>query len=205
MEEHPDPEFALMQRVKSVCGSWIDEAVNGTPYPPALLAALAANETGGDPTKSRFESTVYVSLSQVLVGLRENFGSITKVPILEAVTTGYNEMSFPTTLLRLMNFATSWGPTQIMGYQAIAGGYSIAELTNLQTCFKRTREMLEAFAKQWKILSGVVLVPGMVAFPDAVSEAFFRCWNTGKPTGVTFDACYVLNGLMRMKIYQLLA
>ena len=30
----------------------------------------------------------------------------------------------------------------------------------------------------------------------------FRCWNTGRPNGKTFDPNYVQNGLRRIEIYR---
>jgi len=36
------------------------------------------------------------------------------------------------------------------------------------------------------------------------AAGFFRCWNTGSPTGKTFDPMYVPNGLSRMAIYEAL-
>src|ERR1700690_2893602 len=184
----PPAELALMQRVKSVCGSWIDEAVAGTPYPAALLAALAANETGGDPTKSRFESNVFGQLCQVVTNGPPFFGSIERSVLLFGAQLPGGEAIHA--ILYLRNLATSWGPTQIMGYQAIAGKYDLAELTSLNTHFHHTIEMLEGFRKSFHLLTADPWDP------------FFRCWNTGRPDGKTFDPAYTANGLARIQIYE---
>ncbi len=195
----PPLELALMQRVKSVYGSWIDEAIATTPsgiavYPSALLAALAANETGGDPTKSRYEASVAGKIIECLVD-KKPFGSIgyrTLNSYLEndeyaAVGSWFDDfVNAP----RLKSLSTSWGPTQIMGYEALAGGYALSELTSLQTHFKHTLEMLDGFRKEFHLLTS--LFPG---------DPFFRCWNTGRPDGKTFDPAYTANGLARMAIY----
>ena len=200
---YPATEIALMQRVKSVCGSWIDEAVQGTPYPAALLGALAANESGGDPTKSRPEANVLLQLAQVLIGTRSHFGSITTGDlelVFQHPPAGSPLRNYQVGMLQLVNAATSWGPTQIVGYQAVAGGYELSELTSLNTHFKHVVEMLVAFEKQFRLFE-----VNLATLPEyAEWEPFFRCWNTGSPTGKTFDPMYAQNGLLRMAIYETL-
>jgi hypothetical protein len=196
----------LMMHVRDVCGSWIDAAVRGAKSPSAFFAALVANESGGDPTVARFESHTFAQLARVLVGHvaafgadqghRATFGAI-GAEDLEGYLENYGTPAgTPAShvVLALVNLATSWGPTQIMGYEALAGKYSIDELVNLETHFRHAVEMLTAFQKRFNLPSLNGTMPGPAA-------AYFRCWNTGRPDGTTFDPQYVPRGLTRMGIY----
>jgi len=214
------PEQQLMAKIKSECGDWIREAIAGTPYPEAFLAALTANESGGDTAAARFELRVFYELAFVILGRKANLGSTRAqdllawcdAPMQVAVVDGrpvMGQRKFAESLLSLVNLATSWGPTQIMGYQALAGHYSLSELPNLQTHFKRTVVMLEDFARRFKLWETASGAPiggsGTWSYADSASVGkLFRCWNTGRPDGVTADPRYVDNGLDRMGIYSTL-
>lgn len=188
------PDEILMQKIKTLCGEEIAEAVAGTGIPAAFLAALAANESGGDPAAARFEPQIFMKLGFLAVGRIAAFGSIGRQDLLEFVSPP--GMAFSDSMLTVINLATSWGLTQIMGYQALAGHYRLSELPSLQTHFPRAVQMLQGFAKEFPA------IPAWGTGKDAaVGEAFFRCWNTGKPAGVTYDPQYISNGLNRMAIY----
>jgi hypothetical protein len=196
------PEQQLMTKIKSQCGSWIDEAIAGTPYPAALLAALTANESGGDPQESRFEPKVFADLALVAIGRKANYGAIGRTNLIDWCSPSDPDRpprSFSDALLALVNLATSWGPTQIMGYQALAGGYALSELPNLQTHFKHTVAMLEDFRTRFQIVASQA-PGGPSPWPNSWAD-FFRCWNTGRPDGQTADPQYVARGLDRMTIY----
>ena len=77
-----------------------------------------------------------------------------------------------------------------MGYQSLAGGYPLAELYKLDTHFRHAVEILEAFRREFAMQVTADYIPQL-----------FRCWNTGRPDGKTFDPAYVPNGLRRMQIY----
>lgn len=193
-------EQELMQKIKTTCGPWIMEAIALTPsgtaaYPAALLAALTANESGGDPKVTRFESSVFAQLAQVLVGHKANFGAIGAEDLEEAVWPEVGTGLKPA-MVSLLNFATSWGPTQIMGYQALAGHYDLAELPNLHTHYKHVIETLEDFRRRFKL--------PIIGVPALVWEPFFHCWNAGSPDGKTFDPNYTSRGLDRMTLYTTL-
>jgi hypothetical protein len=209
-------ETALMVHVKSVCGDWIAEAVDKTAYPASLLAALAANETGGDPTRTRFEPAVFGKLAKVIVGHEAghdaNYGSIGALDLLKwcepAQPPGMAPWKFADSLLALVNESTSWGPTQIMGYEHIAGDFPLSELVQLATHFGHAVNLLDGFRKRWNLpvsVAGIVQLPAAgstVPSTDGLWAPFFRCWNTGAPGGQTADPQYVPNALARMKIYE---
>jgi hypothetical protein len=186
----------LMYHVKFVCGPWIDEAAAGTDFPSSFLAALTANESGGDPTKTRLEPKVMADLSTVLIGTKPSYGAIAYSDLLDYVDQGPVDRRIQNAVTSLMHLATSWGPTQIMGYQALAGGYEMADLPNLNKHYHHAIAMLNDFRRRFNLPTVQPAAGGISVWCD-----FFRCWNTGRPTGQTSDREYVNNGLNRMIIY----
>lgn len=187
-------ELELMTQIKSKYATSINAAVQGTPFPPALLAALTANESGLDEGATRLEPAVYIDLSLVLTGRRAQFNEIGAADL----KTYLGDIANPATaVLALLNLATSWGPTQIMGWQAVRRGYKLAELTILERHYVRTAQILLDFGRDFKILPP----PGIEPFPGGW-ESFFRCWNSGSPTGKTFDPNYPANGVRRLALYE---
>lgn len=179
----------LMGRIKRMCGDSIDAAIAGTPYPAAFLAALTANESGGDMAAQRFEASVFGQLAQVLTKRKPNFGAITPQMLLDRINAEGDHVG---AFVSIMDLATSYGPTQIMGYQALAGGFDLAELDQIGAHYRHAVNMLDDFARRFELAT------------DAGMALFFHCWNAGSPTGRTFDPKYTSNGLSRMAIYQTL-
>lgn len=184
----------LMQSIRTNYGAAIVPIIASRKIPPAFVAALIANETGGNPHATRFEKDVLATLWEVLLGRKAAFGSIAATTILAHVapTPDYN---FGVTLQRIDSLATSWGLTQIMGYQVLqlfgagAPGRAPEDLTEINFCFDVTARLLTQFAAAWRL------------DPSREFEQLFRCWNTGHPEGKTADADYVANGLRRMELY----
>lgn len=190
-----DPQ--LMAAIHSKYGSWINQASAGTRFPPALLAALTANESGLDEGAARFEPGVYESLSFVVIGKRPEYEGIGALDL-----TKYLENLTPAaTVLSMVNLATSWGPTQVMGWQALKRGYPIAELTNLETHYLRAVDILRDTAKEFP----AIVAPAGVQVAPGGWQAWFHCWNAGNPTGKTFDPNYPANGVRRLALYEALA
>jgi hypothetical protein len=187
------PDGQLMQDIRAKYGRYMVDAVKNTLFPESLLAALVANESGLNENASRFEPGILADLTLVLVGRKAAYGSIGAEDL-----KGY----FPNSLLpdqyarSLMNLAMSWGPTQILGYQALAGGYSIAELNNVGKHFVHAVQILAAFQKAFN------LEPASNEGTGASADPYFRCWNSGAPKGRTFDPQYAAKGLARMAIYN---
>lgn len=184
-----DPNIALMQSIEEKWGVAISAACKSSSVPPEFVAALIANESGGDPTKDRFEPGVLTSLWQVLMGRSGSFGSI-KLADLLLFAAG---RSLNSSFLAIDNLATSWGLTQIMGYEGIAFGVPITDLQMPATSLGITLRMLGQFASRFQL--------DMTRDFDEM----FRCWNSGRPHAVTSDPNYSPNGLARMAIYKGLA
>jgi hypothetical protein len=187
----------LMAQIKSQMGPTIRAALAGATIPESFAAALVANESSGDPTVSRFEPSVLASLAYVLGGRKPAFGSITR-PILSALLMRAGVTGDPIggVVNLLLDFSTSWGPTQIMGYQTIGMGVSLEDLklASLKH-FTLCSSILKAFVKEWGLQT--VITAGEYT-------QLFRCWNTGRPDGQTTDLDYVAKGLSRMAIYAAL-
>jgi hypothetical protein len=183
-----DPIAVQMQAIHERWGSLIARASTATTeagsVPPALLAAIIANESDGDPNANRFEPEVLLALWDVLTGRKAAFGSIGRADLAPLVF-----VAPPAAVKNLDALATSWGLTQIMGYNFLAG---VDKLTDPETNLYRATGMLAAFAKQFEL--------------DFVKDAadVLNCWNTGHPVTTPAPDEYVQNGLARMAAYQAL-
>jgi hypothetical protein len=186
------PDEQLMADIRAKYGQFIDAAVKGTPFPASLLAALVANETGTNDAATRVEPAVLAQLAYLVTGRSARFGAILPGALVKWINPPGANRPLEAIFLSLQNLATSWGPTQIMGYQAMAGEFALSELTNLRTHFFHAVAMLEDFKKRFNML-----LPA-----NGVAGDYFRCWNAGSPTGKTFDPDYAPNGLTRMLLYE---
>ena len=183
------PDEVLLDQIRIKYGRFIDRAVAGTPFPAGLVAALVANEAGLDENKTRFEPNDFWQLAFVAVGKkaahdRPAFGAIGRQDL-----TGYLTLVGAGAIAQLVDLASSRGPLQIMGYEALAGKFSMGELSDPNVCFRHGVSMLEAFKVRWNL-------------PPADSKEFFTCWNTGRPDGQTYDPQYAQKGLARLAIYE---
>jgi len=200
---NPD-ELELMQSIKTKWGAKIDAACKTSSVPPAFLAALIANESGGDLNAKRFEPSVLIALWNVLAGRKTAFGSIGHDAIIGSVVAAAAAVAMPpygqaapisAALQQLDSLATSWGLTQVMGYYALdpsIGGSLLAIRTpegQLALTLRRLAQCTASF--------------DLDLTKDF--EAMLRCWNGGHPTAATADPQYVPNGLARLAIYEGLA
>lgn len=192
-----DANLDLMRQVfVKANGGTIRVACRASSVPEAFLAALVAGESGGDFNAKRFEPAVLVSLWQVLLGRKAHFGSIGGQDLLAYIGKGVvpfegNSVipAISNAMQRLDSLATSWGLTQIMGYNAMAVGKSVDVLRDPAGNLDFALAMLARFAAQFHL--------------DVTKdfEQMFRCWNTGQPDGTTFNPNYVANGLARMQLW----
>jgi len=203
----------LMQKIHDVAGAILVGAADKTSVPEAFLAALVANETGKEFAEGglvaaaqakRFEPGVLADLWQVLMGRKMAYGSIGRTDLLRYVT-GLPAIpinvpvNIPSNALNLLDgLATSWGITQIMGYHAMEAALFAQpayanRLLDPETDLDVTTKMLAQFAAHFSL--------------DLAKDFadLFRCWNTGSPSGKTFDPNYVPNGLKRMQLYDAVA
>ena len=190
----PTPDQILMKKIRIDMKDAISAAIAETPFSESFIAALVANESGGNPAVTRFEPKVFVDLAFVLAGIKPAYGSIGTEDLKDSIP-GTVAPSF----LRIRDLATSWGPTQIMGYHSVSGNYPLSELSQIDTHFPRCVSILRDFLKEWH-LDRKTANPAF-----RFEESLFKCWNTGRPDGVTADPNYAARGLGRMLIYEALA
>ena len=180
-------DLSLMQRIRARWGTTISEACHLSSVPEAFVAALVAGESAGDPTAQRFEPHVYRRLLAVRSGTLSHYGAITQKHLVSLGDEG------------LRCLATSYGPTQIMGYNAVFHHEDPLRLKDFPLAMTLTLRMLAEAAQQF----------GLDLRSDF--EAMLRWWNTGAPyddlatvriEGKTYDPDYVPNALRRMEIYK---
>lgn len=186
-----DPTRALMQRIFDTLHPQLAAAVASSSIPEEFLGALIAGESNGDPKAVRFEPAVFGRLALVLVGKKAEFapagiqhplGKKDLLPYLAAD-------GFTANLSILVDLATSFGLTQIMGWHAVEFSKTLWAIEDPAKHLDFTILLLAYFANKYQL--------------DLRSEfsALFTCWNTGRPDGKTFDPAYVSNGLARMAVY----
>lgn len=78
-----EAERRLMRRVAARCGAEIARACHYSSVPRAFVAALVANESGGNARAARFEPSVYNHLLALSQGRRVHYGGIRR-EVLEA-------------------------------------------------------------------------------------------------------------------------
>lgn len=187
-----EQETALMSLIRDQMGAPIRDAVKGTAIPEAFVAALTANESGGNPAASRFEAAEQDEFLLVLDCKRGPYQGITAAQLQKAIRGDTRS---------LVAFCTSWGPTQIMGWHAIKEGYPLSELLTIPRHFYHAVQELLDFAREFRMMLPPAPFPDGVAFPDQIATDLFHCWNAGAPTRPTTDPAYSADGLERMKIY----
>jgi len=188
-------DIELMQDIKARFGDTIAAAAGVSSVPAAFLAALIANESGGNINAKRFEPHVLAALWEVLLGRKTAYGSIARSSLVGYVTgISVPTINVPANLpanafQRVDALATSWGLTQIMGYHALEFCVTIDTLISPEDSLPVATKMLTGFARSFQL--------------DVTKdfEQMLRCWNGGHPTAQTFDPQYVPNGLERMQLW----
>jgi hypothetical protein len=203
-------ERRLMSRVFKRCGGFIRAACAASSVPPEFLGALVANESGGNPRAARFEPLVYRHLCAVAKGAEPVYAMLRAHDLATEVDDMLHPKSddFHTRFLTtsfganheeefaaladeaLRELATSWGYTQIMGYHMVGRGGTVRDLLDPAFHFHTALQLLAEFADEYQLNLAHEF------------EEMFRCWNTGKPYGRTFDPGYVAHGLARMEEYR---
>jgi hypothetical protein len=205
-------DIELMQAIKTKWGDVLTSVAATSSVSPAFLAALVANESGGNPDAARFEPAVFSALGEVLLGRKAAYGSIGQQDLLlfvvpAAVSTDGNghggssgdaiasqRSLFTGQMQRLASLATSFGLTQVMGYEAIAFHTNgVAALQSPASSLVITTKMLAQFAARWNLDLGKDF------------QSMFDVWNTGRPHSPTADPQYIPNGLARLQLYAGLA
>jgi len=211
-DEARQREVKLLRRVQERCQAVLAEACRYSSVPPAFLAALVANESGGDANAKRFEPAAYHHLKSLAAGKRPTYcghdrasleGEIAEMlhpksatfhgPFLNALGERHARDLAARQDEALRELATSWGYTQIMGYHLVGRPGTVLNLLEPPFHCRFALELLADFAERYQL--------------DLTRDfaELFRCWNTGEPYGATFDPAYVEKGLRRMEIYQRLS
>jgi hypothetical protein len=194
--EEQNLETAMMQLIRQQMGGAIRAAIAALGMAPSFepfMAALAANESSGNASQQRREPRELMQFARVLMDEITEYQGIGSGLLMKAIT----QALLPSAIVRtLMNYCTSYGPTQIMGWHALKDGYSLSELVTLESHFRRCAGYVRSFQKEFNLAPPAA---------DADAEKFFRCWNGGHPTAQTADPEYVAKGLRRMALYQQLA
>lgn len=189
-----------MQSIKTKYGAAIATLCKSSSVRPALLAALIANESGGDLHAKRFEPHVLAALWEVLLGRKAAYGSIGAQDLLQFLAGAQTMVpyvapeSLPADALqRLDSLATSWGLTQIMGYEIFDFSALMPVIDVLGTpegSLRISLLLLTQFAHRWHL--------------DLAADAaeLLDSWNTGRPHAPTADPQYIPRGLARMTIYE---
>ncbi len=167
-----------MASLREHWGTAITGASQGSSIPGEFLAALIANESGGNPNARRLEPRVLNHLRRVAAGSEHAYGAITR-DTLEGLSGATLELA-----------SSSLGLAQVMGYHALADGADPANLLDPEFNLTFAVCLLVDFADRFGLDTSR-------DFPK-----LFRCWNTGSPAGATFDPEYVSKGMARMTIYS---
>jgi len=198
-------EQQVMEQVRRDFGPAIATARTGTSVSAAFMAALVVNESSGSAEErlaaNRFEKGVLRKIVLAALGI-ETFSdpslsrSIAQQEwLLEADyaidTRRPGNASFMLAGLEYFKkLATSWGPTQLMGWHAREWNIPLGEFCCRENHFQHARVLILHFARKYELRA------------DRDFIKLFRCWNTGRPRGRTYDPKYVANGLRRLKLYQ---
>ena len=174
-------ERTLAQRTQENYGRQAREAAALHGVPEAYLLALIALETSGRrPAPSRFERHVYARLKKVQRGQLVSYQGIT----------GRRLRATDDRTLRWM--ATSWGPFQIMGLNAVKAGIPIMALSGPRGVHWGARWIRLQYGKVLK----------RKQYRDA-----FHLHNTGRPfpasgRAQTHDPRYVPRGMRLLRAFS---
>ena len=153
------------------------KASHGTNIPEEYLAAVISLESSppGNWNSTRFEPHVYERFLATKHKRRPSFLGLSSQKL-----NRYSDQE-------LRSYSSSYGPTQIMGYNCLKLNCSIKELQgpyHLQWAIVWMQDRYGKYAakKEW--------------------EACFRIHNTGRPHGKTYHKYYVEKGLRRMNYYK---
>ncbi len=182
MTSDPNPTAESDHHLMNViCRRWgpdAQDACRSSSIPPELLAALIANESEGDSGKLQFHPTIYRRLLAVQRGEASAYATLGPSNL-----KGLSEQ-------QLRDCATTWGLTQIPGYQALAHAESPRRLLEPEFNLRLALRLLAAWVEECQL------------DPRAEFAELFRCWKTGRPDGITADPEYVPRGLGRLALYR---
>jgi hypothetical protein len=168
----------LMELISERWGALISRVCRSSSVPPEFLAALVANESAGEAAKERFHEGEY----EQLLCARNGNG----LHRFDAIRNNLHTLNED----QLVECATSWGLTQVMGYQVLSHGSPPCRLLVPEFNLVTALQCLAIFSEE-------CLLDVRAEFPD-----MFRCWAAGRPDGVPADPSYVGAGMRRLTLYR---
>ncbi len=179
-------ERELMRRIRGTCGRQIEEATQGDMMRAALLAAITANESGGNGLVYRFEPSTYCRLHSLLKGEDEDVEGITREQF-ENFLNGAKAEAARVALLR--KAAGRHGYTQIPGCCAVRWKVPLEALLEKERHFHLAARRLEELRLEFHLN------------PESHALELGRAWNTGHPMGRTRSPLYSWRLGLRRSLY----
>lgn len=190
----------MMKLISTRFGALIAESVIGWPLPASFLAALIANESSGDPNAKRFESTHFSEILLVMAGQQPVFDKtglsrvLGRDDLARWITPDPKfgvTLTFQASLARAIQLATSWGLTQIMGWNFLEFDRTNWLTPDPGQQLQMTMTLLSYRANKWHLNMA------------ADFEKLFASWNAWVPDPTkTTDPKYCEKGLLRMRLYE---
>ncbi|MBI3667257.1 MAG: hypothetical protein HY236_13705 [Acidobacteria bacterium] len=175
-----------MAWIRQSCGREIAAATGGDPARSALLAAIAANESGGRREAYRFAPAVYQRLMGLLEGSESKIEGLTRAQLEKWLSAAGSEAQRKE---RLKKLAGLYGYTQIPGYCAIEWKASFGALTDKARHFQFAIRRLDSLCREHQL------------DPATQAVEVGRCWNTGHPHGRMRSGLYSWRLRERMRWY----
>lgn len=143
-----EAERRLMELIRRNCGRQIEEAVGGDPARAALLAAIAASESGGSRKAFRFEPAIHERLVGLLEGGESSVDGVTRVQLEKKLSGMKSEFERNMLLKRL---AGMHGYTLLPGYCSLAWKTTLEALTDKERHFAFAARRLEQICREMEL------------------------------------------------------
>lgn len=192
-------EIALMRMIRDQMSVYIRAGIisaklaGPVQQAESFMAALTANESGGNPNAQRYEPYEMGKFAELLGGAIDGYQGISAEMLLAKVNGIFNVGG---AVRMLMQYATSWGPTQMMGWHALKDGYDIGQLIAIGPHYLHAAREIGRFCAQFHI----DLADTTKKWENCAM--LFHCWNAGAPNRPTTDDGYTERGIARTKIYE---
>ncbi len=182
-----EAERRLMQAIFENCGRRIAKATCGDATRNALLAAIAANESGGRRRHYRFSFENYGRLLGLVEGDASSLNGLTRRQLEKRLRDPAPETESAALLKKL---AGLYGYTQIPGYYSIVWNAPLETLMEEETHFSFAAALLDQICRQFHL------------DPETQAAAIGRCWNSGHASRRASSALYSWRLVERMKLYR---
>lgn len=184
LSQYPPQDVALVTRVRALLQPTLDAFAPMSSVPVAFWGALVCGETGqwivhNLDVPSHTDWNIVDALTQVENSVREKLWSIDKPRLDDWIGQGFT----------LLELGSSYGLTQIEGYNLADFKHTIAEANDPAMHFTVAAELLARNIEQF----------GLDPQKDFMELA--NTWNSGSPTSKTVPPEYAQNVVRRMEIW----